>query len=205
MTDINYLEDLEIIQPKNIRMKKVKNMFFGLQGAGKTYGCKQLTKMHKMRTLVYSPHRRDFDNESDLFIYFKYTDFYADFEKFIDYAIALGEAGQIDGILVDEFDMIFKAGLTRSNLFVDFIANHRHYGLGASFIARRPQDIDAFIVESCEFLVGYSIMGDNVKQKLNRIYKNYGSMVQQIPKGSYKAIVLEIGAKPKILNPLPEM
>lgn len=195
---------LGTINPKDIRLKKVKNMIFGLQGSGKTFCAKQLCKMQNLRVLVYSPHKHDFINEPNNFIYYVYTDFYADFERFITLAIELGKKGEIDLILVDEFDMLFKSGITRKNFFIDFTANHRHYNLGGLFLARRPQDIDASIVESCEFLIGYSIFGDNVKQKLNRIYKNYGDMVQSLKKGDHKAVVLEIGFPPRIMNKIGE-
>lgn len=196
------INDLGHIDPSEIRLKDVKNMVFGLQGSGKTYFSKAICKNNNLRVLVYSPHKHDFDNEPDNFIYFKYKDFYADFDDYIKLAIELGKKKQIDLLLIDEFDMLFKSGKTRTNIFVDFVANHRHYGLGALFLARRPQDIDASIVESCEFLIAFSIFGDNVKMKLNRIYTKFGDMVQSLQKGEHKAVVLEIGNAPKLMQPI---
>lgn len=192
------------ISPREIRLRKVKNMIFGLQGSGKTFCAKQLCKLQNLKVLVYSPHKHDFMTEPDNFIYFTYKDFIEDFESFILLAIELGKREEIDLVLIDEFDMLFKSGVTRKNFFIDFTANHRHYNLGGLFLARRPQDIDASIVESCEFLIGYSIFGDNVKQKLNRIYKNYGDMVQSLRKGDHKAVVLEIGYPPRLLDKIRE-
>lgn len=198
------LNNLGAITPQEIRLKNVKNMVFGLQGSGKTFFSKNICKMNNLKVLVYSPHRHDFIEEPDNFIYFKYKDFYDDFDDFIKIGIELGKKGDIDLLFIDEFDMLFKSGKTRTSNFIDFVANHRHYNLGALFLARRPQDIDAAVVESCEFLIGYSIFGDNVKMKLNRIYKNYGNMVQSLVKGEHKAVVLEIGAAPKLMQPIPK-
>lgn len=194
------LLNLESIEPEKIRLRNVKNMAFGLQGSGKTYACKKLCVINNLKVLVYSPHKHDFKDEPDNFIYYNYKSFYDDFENFIQLAIELGKAGHIDLIMVDEFDMLFKAGKTYNNIFVDFTANHRHYNLGALFIARRPQDIESMIVESCEFLIGFAIFGDNVKLKLNRVWKGYGDMVQSLQKEKHEAIVLEIGQAPKLMR-----
>lgn len=198
-------DNLGRITPHDIRLKNIKNMVFGLQGAGKTFFSKQICKLQGLRVLVYSPHKHDFKNEPDNFIYFNYKDFYNDFDDFLKLAIELGKRGEIDLIFVDEFDMLFKSGKTRTNTAVDFFANHRHYNLGALFLARRPQDIDSLVVESCEFLIAFSIFGDNVKLKLNRVYKNFGNMVQSLKKGEHKAIVLEIGNAPKLMLPINEV
>jgi len=196
------LDNLGRITPEEIRLRNIKNIVFGLQGSGKTYFSKEICKQQNLRVFVYSPHFHDFQNETDNFIFFKQTDFLKDFDDFMKLSIELGKRGEIDLLLIDEFDMLFKSGKTMTNTFIDFNANHRHYNLGALFLARRPQDIDASTVESCEFLIGFSIFGDNVKLKLNRIYKNLGNMVQSLNKSSFQSIVLEIGKAPRLMQPI---
>jgi hypothetical protein len=196
------LNNLGRINSSEIRLRNIKNIVFGLPGSGKTYFSKAKCKEENLTVLVYSPHFHDFKDETDNFIYFKHKDFLNDFDEFLKYAIELGKQKQIDLLLIDEFDMLFKSGKTMTNTFIDFNGNHRHYNLGALFLARRPQDIDASTVEACEFLVGFSIFGDNVKQKLNRIYKGYGEMVQSLTKASHQAVVLEIGSAPKLMQPI---
>jgi len=196
------LSDLPKIHHSQIRLKNIKNFVFGLQGSGKTYFAKQIIKSQNLKVLVYSPHLHDFDKEPDTFIYYKYVNFYEDFETFLKLAIELGKKKEIDLVLIDEADMLAKSGRFRTNGAIDFIANHRHYNLGGLFLARRPQDIDALIVESCEFLIAFSIFGDNVKQKLNRIYNGYGDLVQKVQKGTYNSIVLEIGQGLKLMEPI---
>lgn len=194
------VNSLPEISPDEIKLKEVKNMFFGLQGSGKTQCAIRLIKRAGLRTLVYTPHKHDFKNEPDIFFFYNYKDFYDDFEDFIKIAVQLGKRGEIDLIFVDEFDTLYKAGKTKTETFVDFTANHRHYKLGAEFLSRRPQDIDPAVVESCETLIGFAIMGDNVKLKLNRLFKDYGNFCQALEKEEHNAVVLEVGKFPRLMR-----
>lgn len=185
---------------EDVDLRKQKTTICGLQGSGKTYLAKHLIRKKDLKVLVYSPHKHDFKGESDNFIYYKYDSFKDDIEQFLKYGKKLCQKDQIDGVLIDEMDMVFKnihdikAGST------DVFVNHRHYNMTLIGITRRPQDIPAYYFESGGNVISFALQGSNVRKKFEKVYKGMGKMVCRDL--TYKRespnpfVVKEIGKKP---------
>ncbi len=194
-------------------MQGHKTLVIGLQGSGKTYWAKQKLKTieKNKKILIYSPHKWDWRNMPDNFIFLKYENFGdpKEVEKVMGIARDLAKKGELYFLVIDEFDMLFSSNLNLGRNSVDVFANHRHFGeqinhkgLGIFGITRRPQDIPTRYVESCRYLVVFSIEGENVKKKLNAIFKGFGDKVARLNYTEYKYYVKEIGKSPTLFNPL---
>jgi len=177
-------------------IRNQKFMVMGLQGSGKTYFSREIIKQRNYNVLVYSPHQHDFKNEPDNFIYFKFYDFVKDFENFCKYAIELGKQKLIDGVLIDEFDLVLKNNYDMKQNTTDLFINHRHYNIFLIAVSRRPQDIPAKIFESAKFIVCFALQGENVKTKFNNIYKGFGDMILKLDYSKHEYIFKEIGKPP---------
>lgn len=178
-------------------IKPHKIMIMGLQGSGKTYYSKQVVKKNNYVTLVYSPHYHDFKDEGDEFIFFKYDDFVKDFEDFCIYAKELGKKNLIDGVFIDEFDLLVRNNYDIKQNATDLFINHRHYNLFIIAISRRPQDIPAKIFESSKYIVCFTLQGENVKNKFNNLYKGFGDLILNLSYDKHDYIFKEIGHPPQ--------
>lgn len=176
---------------------------FGLQGTGKTHYSREIVKRNDFKSvLVYSPHRHDFLNEDDRFIFYKFNDFVKDFEDFCIYARELGKKKLIDGVIIDEADLIFRNNYDLKQNSTDVFINHRHYNIFLMLISRRPQDIPAKIVESSKFIICFALQGANVKNKFNNIFKGFGDLVLTLDFESHEYIFKEIGKPPEKMQKL---
>lgn len=181
--------------------REAKVGVFGLQGSGKTYYARELVKRNNLKVLVYSPHRHDFDEEPDNFYFWEgFSVERDDVDIFLRYAKRLCQKGVIDGVLMDEFDMLFRNAFELGPTAIDVIANHRHYGMCLIALSRRPQDIPAYFVESCKFLVVFALQGENVRSKLNGIYKGFGDAVLDLDYESHAYLLKQIGKPPQQLE-----
>lgn len=180
-----------------LKINNQKLMVMGLQGSGKTHYSREIIKRNNYNVLVYSPHQHDFKNEPDNFIYFKFYDFVKDFEGFCKYAIELGKQKLIDGVLIDEFDLILKNNYDLKQNTTDLFINHRHYNVFLIAVSRRPQDIPAKIFESAKYMVCFALQGENVKTKFNNIYKGFGDMILNLNYETHEYIFKEIGKPPR--------
>lgn len=173
-----------------------KMIVVGIQGSGKTYYAKDLVKNNNYRVLVYAPHRHDFENEPDNFMFYRASFTQDDFEQFCAYAKQLAQLKEIEGIFVDEFDMLFKSNWDIGFNFNDIVLNHRHYGLFLIGITRRPQDIPTKVFESSLYSVFFSIEAPNARMKLNAIYAGLGDAAANLQHGSRAYIIKKIGSPP---------
>ena len=178
-----------------------KCAILGLQGSGKTYFAKQIVKENNYTVLVYSPHIHDFKDEPDNFIFYKYKDFYADFERFVEHVIELGKKKEIDGVLIDEFDMLFKSNYDMKRNFTDLVTSHRHYNLFIIGISRRGQDIPTKFLESCKYVVSFALQGGNVRKKFNDLRDGFGEAILNLDYDKHEYAICEIGRPIKIIKP----
>lgn len=185
------------VAPKVIDPRAAKALICGLQGSGKTEYAKHIIKHHGLRVLVFSPHYDDFAREPDNFYY--YDGFAPEkIERFLAQAKALCKKGIIDGVLIDEFDMIFRSAFEIGPVATDIIANHRHYNMCVVAITRRPQDVPAYFVESCKFVVCFALQGDNARRKFNSLYSGFGDAVTTMEYTDHRFFVKEVGRVPTL-------
>jgi adenylate kinase family enzyme len=118
--------------------------------------------------------------------------------------IEQGIKGKTDCFIIDETDMFINRHKPLSKYLNDLVINHRHYGLTVIFVTRRPQDIPAKIVESCEHLFIFALPNStNVDVKLNAIDKNLLMMMNYLSKDKHNFIYKRLGHKPMISKPIP--
>lgn len=176
----------------------------GLQGTGKTIYTKNLMNFHSYRVLVYCKHFKDYADMPDNFIIVVPKDFYNDIEDFIKLAIELGKQGKIDGVLIDEFDMIYRNNSDLKQNMNDLVLNHRHYGLFLCVVTRRPQDIPPKLFESSKYKVFFAIEGENVQSKLNGLGHKLGDKVSELKIDSFECYIKEVGYSPYLINTFDE-
>lgn len=177
-----------------------KMIVLGIQGSGKTYYAKEMIKAQKYKTLIYAPHKADYTDMPKNCQVIRWRNFIKDFEPFCELAIKLAKMGEIDGIYVDELDMLVRNNYDIGQHFNDIILNHRHYpeGKGMFFVGvtRRPQDVPAKIFESTAYIVAFAIEAPNAKNKLNQIRAGFGDKIAYLNKKRHEHYVKEIGKDP---------
>ena len=181
----------------------LKMTILGTQGSGKTEGAKYLVRNKFKSPFVITPHKRDWENEN---CYLYITNYDTNIDDVFKQCIRLANEGKIDGIVVDEADMLFKNNHDMQKGAVDLFANHRHYpegrGVSLVFISRRPQDLPTIFVESCAFLVVYKLEGDNVRKKMNSIRSDWGDKIvsDDFKYKSYEYYLKVIGEEPVLCS-----
>jgi len=187
-----------------IEPRKTKVTINGLQGGGKSYYAKACVVQNNMKVLVWSPHSHDFDSEPDNFYYLE--DYHTvDVDDFFRIAIEMCKRGVIDGVLIDEFEMVFKSNFDIGKHATDAFANHRHYNMCIIGITRRPQDIPAYYFESCEHIICFAIRGENVKRKFNGMISGLGDAIGALPYEREKPnpyMHVALGSQPKRHEPI---
>lgn len=171
----------------------------GLQGAGKTYYGIEMVKRNDLKVLVFTPHLHDFKDLPDNFLV--YDGFSKDLlDTFLEQAKELSMIGEIDGILIDEFDVVMKNNGDVTQVATDLIANHRHYpeGKGMFIIAmtRRPQDVPTYFFESCKYIICFALQGERSRSKLNGMWREFGDNVVSLDYDSREFYIKEIGKAP---------
>jgi hypothetical protein len=191
----------------NIKNQKIT--ICGLQGSGKTHYSKDLIKKHNYNVLVFSPHKHDFKNEPDNFLYYspdkplsQYSSkaLIEEFDTFLNYAVKLSKDNLIDGVLIDEFDMLFRSNYDISGRFNDVIINHRHYNLFLIGITRRPQDIPAKYFEQCFYVISFAIQGDNNIRKFNNLQNGLGDKIKNLDYEKREFTIKQTGKPPLFLK-----
>jgi len=178
-----------------------KMIICGLQGSGKTHYVKELLKHHKYKTLVYAPHEYDFKDMPDAVMLVIPNDYYGDIEKFMQIAGELARKGEIDGVVIDEFDMLYKSTASLGRHATDIMLNHRHYPEGKGMfvvgLTRRPQDVPTKIYESSKFITVFAMQGANAKKKFNDIFNKMGDQVLELNHKTHEFIIREVGEIPQ--------
>lgn len=191
-----------LIFPK--RNDYYKIVVCGTTGSGKTYYSKQLIKKNDYTVLVFTPHEHDFKSEPDNFIlweankkmsFMTYDEQKENMDIFINYAKKLAKKGLIDGVFIDEFDLIFRSNYDFSPTFNDFLINHRHYKLFMLGITRRPQDIPAKFFEQSHLITSFCMQGVNNIRKFNNIQKGLGDSVSRLNVQRREFIIKEQGGQ----------
>jgi len=173
-----------------------KVVICGLQGSGKTTLAKKLV-MNK-RTLVYTPHLDEWEDMPDNIILYKWRNFYTDVEEFLKIAKKLGLKREIDGVVIDEFDMLFKSNwdINKIEILNDITINHRHYNLFVIGITRRPQDVPSKIFESSKYIISFALQSPNAIRKFNEIYTKMGDMIKKLDYYKHEFLIKEIAKEP---------
>ncbi|MFW6282549.1 MAG: ATP-binding protein, partial [Minisyncoccales bacterium] len=174
----------------------------GNKGTGKTYYSKQICKKHKYRTLVLTPNEWDFNKEPDNFILIKgFKPSNKEIvEECFNLAIKLAEKNQIDAVIIDEFDLIYRTNTDISDVGTDLIVRQRHFGkdgLAVIGITRRLQDIPAKIYGQALYKVCFAIESPQTHRLLENIYKSFGEQVALLSQEERAFIIKKIGTPPE--------
>jgi hypothetical protein len=155
--------------------------------------------------VIISPHKHDWEQfKDDETKYFIKCNNGADLEEILKKIIKLLEKKKlnIDGIIIDEFDMYIKNNYDIKENLNNLVLNHRHkpYEVFLTLITRRPQDIPTKIYESSKYIYAFSLQGANAKKKFNDITKGWGDMIMSLNYDEFEYTFKEIGKPPKKFN-----
>ena len=184
---------------KYFKIDNHKLFVFGLQGSGKTYFSREVVKANNYTVLVWGAHKHDFEGEPDNFILYNEPHTKENFEEFIRLAKEMCKKKVIDGVFIDEFDMLFKSNFDIGDNFNDIVLNHRHYNMFLIGISRRPQDVPAKIRESARHTVCFALDSPNAKKVFNDLYKGMGDQIGQLQYEKHECLYKTIGKTPEKL------
>lgn len=191
------------------KMKGRKIFIGGIQGSGKTQAAKYLVRKCFKRGIMlrFTP---DFDDVDNVDRVAREGDPVEQMRAIARFLIREGEAFMEKGVkptydvwVIDEADLIMRSGLLQLDEMHDIVAMHRHYGIAVIFVTRRPQDIPAKIVESCQFQLYFPIEGKNVRSHVASVDDRIITEMDKISYGDYRFIFKEIGKEPVIHKKLP--
>ena len=181
----------------------------GIQGSGKTELAKHLIKNNFKHPLVYGVHFYEWEKEPPKVTLFKPAS-----HQLSDFNIFCGElikglkdnSLNYDAVVIDEADLFFSENFQVYDNINDLFINHRHYpknkGIALILLTRRPQDIPAKVVESCEHLFIFAVSGENVKRKLKEINPQIIELLENgaVTKEKHNCIYKHIDKPPIILK-----
>lgn len=174
----------------DIQNKKV--LIAGIQGAGKTYLARYLTR--NFRTLAYVANRADWEDEPVILANPK--DFVEEFPFWCKIAKTFALKRKINMFVADDIDTLFKSHFDTSPELRDIVTNHRHYDLTLIFITHRIQDVPTRVYGQFEILCLFSIESPQAIDLMNRYYEHLGKMVCDLRYGSHQFIYKHVGMPP---------
>jgi len=174
-----------------LNLKNKKMLIAGIQGSGKTYLAKWISRNFK--TAVYTPHINEWNEES--VVIYKSLDFVREAHIFFQLLKNWAKTGKIELGIIDEADMIFRGHFdVLPKIMRDVVINHRHYNLALIFITRRPQDLPTRLWSICENLALFQIESPQAIRLYNNIYMDMGEMVRELSEHYF--ILKQMGEKP---------
>ena len=188
-----------------MEFKGRKILAIGIQESGKTEWAKNKIRTQFKHPIVWTEHPNDWEKE-DCFIYKPETDNISkELEEFCSTIKRVntntdGRFIHFDVVVFDDVDATITNAQYPASLR-DLNANHRHYDkLSMIFICRRPEQLNTNIVESCHYLVCFSVEGENTFNKLRALSKDFEEMVRQLKYKSYRCVIKPIGEQPYFEN-----
>jgi len=177
-----------------INLKAKAIIIAGIQGTGKTYLVKYLSRF--FNAIVYSPYYEEWANEDVAFV--KTTDFIKEFPTWCSKFVDLAKRNKINLVIIDDADLIFRTHFDVCQSFRELHIKRRHLGSGVAlaYVTRRPQDIPTKIYGSCEFWALFSNNSPQVIDLLNKLHNNLGDLVASLNYESYEFLLKEIGKEP---------
>lgn len=184
-------------------LPKTKITVVGIQGSGKTELAKLLTSKFK-KPYWYLIHLDDLDRmPPNTRVVCSINKDIKELDKLCEIIIDYAKRGLVDCLIIDETDMFISGNRPLPKHLNDLVINHRHYGLSVIFVTRRPQDIPAKIIESCEHLFIFAMPNStNIDLKMNAIDKRLLSMMPYLSKANHNFIYKKLGGDPAILKPI---
>lgn len=196
-----------------INPAKVKTGVFGIQGSGKTFIVEKDIVTQFKNPFVYLLHPEDFrGNKKNVNVYIpkkivKGKSMIDRSPEHLDMVlgqiIEVAKKGKIDGFILDEASTFLPKDLRTLQKYpniIDLVDNHRHYGLGFVYMARRPQSIATEIVETSEFIFLFAIEGKNVKEHFRMIHSDYEELIPKLSKAQHNFIFKELGKPPQLFG-----
>lgn len=175
-----------------------KNMLIGgLHQSGKTYLAKYISKIGNYKTLVFSPYEEEWINENVYYV--KTNDYVKDFPKWCKNIINMAKKDEINLVIFDDADMLFRSHLDTSPELRTLVTGNSHFGskgLGIIWITKRPQDIPTRIYNLCQIIAFFPMESPQVIKLLNNIYDGLGDTVKMLKWGTYEFILKKLGEKP---------
>ena len=179
-----------------IDLTKKKMIIAGIQGSGKTFLAKSLSKPYKV--MVYTPYFEEWKNEDVILV--QHKDFVLDYPFWCSQAIKFSKAKKINLFITDDADILFKHHFDTSQELRQMVIGHKHFNLSLIFVTRRLQDIPTRIYGTMEYFALFTIEEPNTIRKLNEIYEGLGDMTKNLPYQSYQFVLKEIGKKPIVVK-----
>ena len=177
-------------------LKEKKIVIAGLTGCGKTYLSKKITK--KFKTLVYTPHRYEWQKEN-VYLYVP-KDFYEEFEDIAKKVKKYAKEGKITMFMIDEFDLLLQNKSKIPPAFLDLLINHRHYGLSIMLVTRRIQNLPPQVYEECHYMGIFAVQSPNAVKKLNDIDGTMGEQAKALKQEDHKFLWKKQGHPPQIMK-----
>lgn len=176
----------------------------GLHGQGKTYYSKEIIKQNDLKYAVLSPHYHDWASESEKhFVYIDEPHEKKTLDRLWSVLKEMCKKGVIDGVLIDEADVLFANNKVLTSKDIDAFGSHRHYNMGIMLLTRQPQHIAQYIYGSSAYIVSFLQTSPNAVRKLNQIIKGFGDRTQDLMPKSYKYVFYESGTKEiKVCEPI---
>jgi hypothetical protein len=177
---------------------------FGLRGAGKTVWLKNLLNNVKKHIVVdpmlefkgynrYIPTHRSYDEESVAEI------------NMLAKTLIIPKSGsnkaKVDLFAIDECNRYAPALKTPASAIMDILDLQRHWGLSTCYIARRPTQLNANVVELSDWIIIYRLSGVNDRKYLNNLADGLGDAAVELE--DYHWILVDSRRNWKHMKPVP--
>jgi len=182
-----------LLKASELQNKKI--LIFGLNGTGKTYLAKHLSRYFK--TFVITMNSYEWKNENVVVGECKLIE---DYKFWCDFVVSNYNKLKVNLVILDDFDVFFEHHLETLPSFQNLVYRNRHMGLSVIAITRRPQNLPAKYWEAFDILVGFTVHSPTTVQKLNQIYPSLGDMVAKLQIGSYKFVWYDGKNPPKVMK-----
>jgi len=181
-----------------INLKAKAIVIAGIQGTGKTYLVKYLSRF--FNAMVYSPYAEEWAIEDVIYVHT--SDFIKEFPIWCSKAVSLAKKDKINLFIIDDADLIFRTHFDVCQSFRELHIKRRHLGSGLAlaYCTRRPQDIPTKIYGSCEFWALFSNNSPQVIDLLNKLHTGLGDKVSTIDYQSFQFLLKEIGKEPILMK-----
>jgi len=170
---------------------------YGIQGSGKSYFAKNhvVNKLFPGRALVITSLGYEWQDAGTK-CFFIQPKFVQELDEIAAKAKQKAIQGKLKLLLIDEADEWFRTNFDVTPNLRDLVLKHRHYGLALGFITRRPQDIPAFIVESCHAHFLFKMEGVHALKRFEDMHPSMTELMQQLDYEKKNFIVKELGKNP---------
>lgn len=176
-----------------------KTVILGIQESGKTHLAKRL--LHQFRRPVV--YRMNYDFESENVYLYVPTNPQGELEAFCGAVLDRAEREDAwDVVVFDEADQLFRNYQSFGAKTLKLLGEHRHAHVALIFLARRPQDLPPYIVESAKHLIVFKLEGANALNRLDEVYPGFSTMVEGLDFDKHDWLYKRVGKPPVKMPPV---